>query len=276
MKLKIETKHVKINGESLDDMFMKQPKTFQFKQFTVDQSHCGMPVSTDGVLLGAWAELQGRILDIGTGTGLLSLMSAQRYPQNKITAIEIDKDAYQTAYFNIMQSQWSDRIDIKHMDISDLSPLQKFDSIICNPPYFNSGESAQHKARATARHTQTLSHHQLLKICANLLDTHGLANFILPKTEGEYFIQIASELGFWLKRVCYIHTTDKKPCQRLLICLHAPNHVNHSQQAQNINLPQKNMTQTLMKPTTEKLVIQINQSYTHDFIALTHPFYLKM
>lgn len=239
---------------------MKVSKPFQFKQFSIEQHGCGMPVSTDGVLLGAWAKVHGRILDIGTGTGLLSLMCAQRHPNSQITAIELDEGAYQAALKNVAASAWQQQIQVIHADILSHPFQSAFDSIICNPPYFNAGESSKVQARATARHTNTLSHSDLLKACAKLLTSDGDANFILPKVEGENFIEIATQLGFYVRQRCEIHSTEQKPCQRLLICLNK------------VKSAQKEAQAT----ETTKLIIQENQKYTADFVQLTRDFYLKM
>lgn len=237
-------------------------KGFKFKQFSIEGGQSGMPVSTDGVLLGAWAFQDSKpdntaplhILDIGTGTGLLALMCAQRFSNAEIHAIDIDQHAYHAAKLNVSHSPWAKRIVVEHGDILTATPSKTFDGIICNPPYFNDGEHSQHAQRATARHTKTLEHKQLIQICYQLLSEYGTASFILPMTEGEQFITLAKEEGFHLTRLYKIKPTDNKPVSRLLFEL------------------QKQETDT----EHSELIIRDELGYTQAFTELTRSFYLKM
>ncbi|HAS61879.1 MAG TPA: tRNA (adenosine(37)-N6)-methyltransferase TrmM [Vibrio sp.] len=231
-------------------------KHFQFKQFAINGGQCGMPVSTDGVLLGAWIDLTNvrRILDIGTGTGLLALMCAQRSLDTDISAIDIDKNAAEAAQLNVLNSPWSQRIHVMLADVLTTTNLGTFDAIVCNPPYFNSGEQSQSKQRATARHTDSLSHQALLQCCQSLLNEQGRASFILPVVEGEEFITLAQQLGFTLSRLCRIKPTETKTENRLLMEL--------SRQASQCQ--------------AQRLTIRDKLGYSEDFIALTKDFYLKM
>jgi len=231
-------------------------KYFKFKQFIINDSTTGMPVSTDGVILGAWALLPttGHILDVGTGTGLLSLMIAQRYLNINITAIDIDEHAIQAATQNCLTSCWNDRITVLQKDINHYVPQKKFSGIICNPPYFIHGKTANVPQRAIARHTHCLTHHQLLHCSYHITTENGLANFILPLVESEQFIKDAQLIGWYLKRICTISTTNKKIASRRLILL--------SKQATTTD--------------RETLTIQKNGHYTDEFILLTKAFYLKM
>lgn len=216
-----------------------------------------MPVSTDGVLLGAWAEAkQGHtVLDIGTGTGLLALMIAQRFPHARITALDIDAHAADTARFNAQQSSWHNRIEVLHQDISKWESPAQFDTIVCNPPYFTSGEQAGNARRATARHTDTLSHDTLLRVIETRLLPHGEAHLILPVVEGEGLLTKAQAHSLFCCRKVLVKPTESKPASRLLITL----------------------SQNLSADVEEKtLVIQGMAGYTDDFIALTRDFYLKM
>ncbi|MGR5077349.1 tRNA1(Val) (adenine(37)-N6)-methyltransferase [Photobacterium swingsii] len=234
---------------------------FTFKQFHVDDLGCGMPVSTDGVLLGAWASLKmgGTILDIGTGSGLLALMSAQRSieTQNSIIALEIDPCAAKAARHNFLQSPWGNRLTVIHDDLLHWQTHQaphSIDTIVCNPPYFNFGQQADCDKRATARHTDTLSHHALLDSVKNLLTPAGVANFILPEYEGRRFIEAAQQRGLYCQRLCEIRTTERKPINRLLFSL------------------------TLAECIAEQQQLNIHQQgqYSEEFIKLTQNFYLKM
>ena len=232
-------------------------KDFKFKQFTItNRGDIGMPVSTDGVMLGAWAfqNAPQAVLDIGTGSGLLALMCAQRFPNTLIQAIDIDKNAYLTASDNIAQSPWVDRIEVIQQDILEKGFSRHFDAIICNPPYFTSGETAQNASRAIARHTQTLGHEDLILQLDSLLTPEGVAAFILPTNEGEAFIQLANTHGWVVARCCHVQTTLRKPATRLLFEL------------------KRHATCSI----EENLTINADQGYSDQFIALTHQFYLKM
>ncbi|CAM2777718.1 tRNA1(Val) (adenine(37)-N6)-methyltransferase [Vibrio neptunius] len=231
-------------------------KDFSFKQFKIAGGHSGMPVSTDGVLLGAWCDIKqaNTILDIGTGTGLLALMCAQRNPDSVIDAIDIDQHALLAAKENFASSPWLSRLTLLEGDVLNFPFVTSYDAIVCNPPYFNSGEHAQNQQRATARHTLTLSHEALLRQCFKLLSSDGRAWFVLPEAEGRMFISLAETLGWHLVGLCEVQPTAKKPVSRLLIQL--------GQHASNAK--------------TERLIIQQDNGYSDEFVALTKAFYLKM
>jgi tRNA1Val (adenine37-N6)-methyltransferase len=239
----------------------KRENAFHFKHFSVVQTGCGMPVSTDGVLLGAWFNVhQGqRLLDIGTGTGLLALMAAQRFPDITIDAIELDPLATQVAQYNVNQSKWADRISVEQRDILSYQVAQPYDTIVCNPPYFTSGVSAQQSQRATARHALDLSHQTLLGCCDTLLTSLGRASFILPTIEADKMIEHAQQQGWSLTRRWRIQATPTKPISRVLFELSKP-------------------PQTLREE--RKLIIrhpsQHDSGYSAEFIELTCAFYLKM
>lgn len=154
---------------------------FSFKQFHVDDTGCGMPVSTDGVLLGAWAPLQQaeKILDIGAGSGLLSLMAAQR-SKAQIDAVELDAQAATVCLKNFAASPWYERLQLHHCSIQQFSPPTSYDHILCNPPYFENGPHASLPGRASARHTDYLSYAELAAALARLLQPQGVASLILP------------------------------------------------------------------------------------------------
>ncbi|WP_394240328.1 tRNA1(Val) (adenine(37)-N6)-methyltransferase [Vibrio astriarenae] len=234
-------------------------KSFRFKQFSIEGGSAGMAVSTDGVLLGAWSQCHssGEILDIGTGTGLLSLMIAQRYPEKKIVAIDIDPHAFEAARHNVHTSAWAERICVELAPLEQYALSQSgklFSDIICNPPYFNSGETAQSLQRATARHTQQLSHEALARDISHLLHHNGKASLILPVVEGEQFLLLAQRHHLHASRLCYVHPTNTKPASRLLIELkHQANECENS-----------------------ALTIMQDGTYSAEFTQLTREFYLKM
>ncbi len=215
-----------------------------------------MAVSTDGVLLGAWTQLEQAttVLDIGTGTGLLALMCAQRTSNAHITAIDIDESAINAAKRNIEHSPWQQRITLMRCDARAAEFESTFDSIICNPPYFLNGEQSQTPQRAKARHSDHLSHERLLNNCAKWLAENGRASFILPVVEGQAFIDKAKCYNLFASRVCQVSPTEHKAPNRLLIEL-----IKHQQ--------------TCVETT---LTIRENQVYSAQFTALTKDFYLKM
>ncbi|WED23315.1 methyltransferase [Vibrio sp. JC009] len=231
-------------------------KDFKFKQFHICGGLSGMPVSTDGVLLGAWASFSDpeKILDIGTGTGLLALMCAQRFAKAEITALDIDDNAIAAASTNFNNSHWTDRLQLILQDVLEFEPSYKFDAIICNPPYFNTGEQSSVSQRAKARHTDTLNHKSLLARCHRLLTKEGRACFILPLFEGETFLSMASEANWNVAKVCRVRPNENKPTSRLLIEL---------------------SKQTIATEETE-LSIRSQDGYSEKFTALTKAFYLKM
>lgn len=238
----------------------RQRKAFHCKQFRVEQGQCGMPISTDGILLGAWSgriesAQQGGALDIGTGTGLLSLMLAQQCPELVIHAIDIDEHAVKTAHDNFQHSPWATRLHAAQQDVLSAQFDRRFERIICNPPYFNSGVSAQNHQRALARHTQSLDHQRLAQKTAELLAEQGLAHFILPANEGLAFTRLMQQQGLHLTRECLVRAEQHKPVTRRL-------------------LEFSHQRQTRISETT--LNIRHENQYTAAFTELTREFYLKM
>ena len=194
--------------------------SFTFKQFVVRQERCAMKVGTDGTLLGAWAELakaDGRVLDIGTGTGLMALMMAQRYPKARVTAIDIDEMAVSQARENVARSPFANRIEVRQADVNAFEPTEMFDSIVCNPPFFNHALVCPDNQRTQARHTTSLSYQQLMAAAWRLLNEEGLFSVIIPN---DFFRQLESEAhlaGFFLTRVFGVRTIEGKPIKRYLI-----------------------------------------------------------
>ena len=185
---------------------------FQFRQFTVYQDQCAMKVGTDGVLLGAWARLlatEGRVLDMGTGTGLLALMMAQRYPHASVTAVDIDDQAVIQAQQNISRSPFAERITISQGDIREWED-QPFDAIVANPPYFVDSLICPDDQRTTARHTGTLTYRELMETAWHLLSDSGIFSVVIPF---DYLDRLSSEaalVGFFLSRQCAVRTTPRK------------------------------------------------------------------
>ena len=166
-------------------------KGFTFKQFHINHSRCAMKVGTDGTLLGAWTSLPNptrKILDIGTGTGLIAIMAAQRHPDAQICAIDIDADCISQAEENVADCPWSERIKLYHSPLQEFSSEEKFDMIISNPPYFVDSLLSPDAQRSTARHTATLSFDELTEGVIRLLAPEGRFALILPPAEYERFL----------------------------------------------------------------------------------------
>lgn len=198
--------------------------SFRFKQFEIQQDKCAMKIGTDAVLLGAWANIvqASSILDIGTGTGILALMAAQRNPNVSIHAVEIDPLAQLQATENIQNSPWAQRIQVFPQSIQDFTqifPDKQYDSIISNPPYFDHQASSHisDKARQKARHTSELSFETLLYCIQKLLHPQGNCSVILPVQEGNNFIKQALAIGFYLKTLTKVQPRADKEANRLLI-----------------------------------------------------------
>jgi len=194
---------------------------FRFKQFSVDDTGCPMKVGTDSVLLGAWANLENcmRILDIGTGCGLLALMTAQR-SSAKITAIDIDADAIKAAESNFFLSPWNDRLEAWQTGLQEYAPIcptATFDHIITNPPFFINSLKAPDPERSNARHTDQLPYELLASASAKLLKHNGRLSMVLPVNESEIFKKIASENGLSLVEQLCIIPRQGKPANRLLM-----------------------------------------------------------
>ncbi|MBR4650190.1 MAG: methyltransferase [Prevotella sp.] len=194
---------------------------FHFKQFDIRQDHAAMKVGTDSDLLGALAEGGERILDIGTGTGVLALMMAQRFPKANITAIDIDADAILDASYNFSHSPFADRLTLHHCSLKDFVKVRVkvnlFDSILCNPPYFDKSLEAPDKGRARARHTSSLPFSELIESAYELLQDDGIFSVILPPEVLPTFSAHALITGFWLKHCYKIKTVPSKDPKRYIL-----------------------------------------------------------
>ena len=188
---------------------------FRFKQFAVEQDDVAMKVGTDGVLLGAWAACDGakRILDIGTGTGVIALMLAQRNSEAKIHAVEIDETATQRARSNFDMSPWAERLDVECCAVQAFNPAEKFDLIISNPPYFVDSLLPPDAKRSTARHTHDLSFEELDKAVCRLLADEGRFALILPTAEFEKYLTITQ---LHLVRRCDVYPKTDADIKRVM------------------------------------------------------------
>lgn len=193
---------------------------FQFKQFTIHQQRCAMKVGTDGTLLGAWSHVpveSARILDVGTGTGLIALMMAQRFSDASVFGIDIDKDAVCQAQENVAASPFASRIKIFESNILDFENQEGFDAIVSNPPYFVDAMTCPDQQRTMARHTVSLSYEGLMKSVFRLLKPNGLFSLVIPSECRSSIEAEACLAGFFLTRVCLIRTTPRKETKRQLI-----------------------------------------------------------
>jgi len=230
---------------------------FRFKQFSIEQQRCAMKVGTDGVLLGAWCDLGtgGRILDIGTGTGVIALMAAQRCPGARITAVDIDPCCADQAQDNIAASPWSDRVEAVCADIRTFESAEPFDHIVSNPPYFTSSLLPPDRARSVARHCTELSFEDIVAAADRLLSSGGRMSLILPRDAADAFVGLCGD-RFRVRRRCDVRTTTHSPVKRSMLEL-----VRAAQAVDTL---------------CEELVIQsAPEVFTDDYRRLTRDFYLK-
>lgn len=207
---------------------------FTFKQFEIQQDRCAMKVGTDGVLLGAWAEGGQRILDIGSGTGLISLMMAQRFPEAQVWGIDIDPDACMQARENVAASPFADRVGIACCALQNLSEEHLvrgseelmeikegegnlFDAIVSNPPFFVNGLKNPDSKRAMARHSDSLPFPVLMKGVRRWLSDEGVFSAIVPADVLESFVSEAYCSGLSLVRQCGVKTVERKQPKRYLV-----------------------------------------------------------
>lgn len=205
---------------SLRKMARKKDHQFHFKQFSIRHDRSGMKIGTDAVLLGAWTDVKNatRVLDIGSGTGVIALMIAQRTEAFvKVEAIEIDEFAFADADENFNSSPWKDRLKLHHESIHNFTTNSTFDLIVSNPPYFQNSYKPPDPKRGIARHTDNLSFEGLLTAAKRLLSLEGRLSVILPFTEGLEFILLADRFGFYCSRKWSFRTRREKPIERWLL-----------------------------------------------------------
>jgi tRNA1Val (adenine37-N6)-methyltransferase len=193
---------------------------FKFKQFTIKQEKSAMKVGTDGVLLGAWATAEGvsSALDIGTGTGLIALMIAQR-SKARIKAIEIDKTATTESQENIVNSPWCERIHSEQISLQKFihNNTQQFDLIVCNPPYFINSLQSKNTLRNIARHNQTLDYEDLISGVEKLLARNGCFSVIIPVEHNDFFYEKAKVHDLFLIRRTIVKPAPEKSPHRVLL-----------------------------------------------------------
>ncbi len=195
--------------------------SFSFKQFVIRQDRYAMKVGTDGVLLGAWAQCPSgaeRILDIGSGTGLITLMMAQRFPHARVNGLELDLDATLQAVENLRNSPFDARVTVSNCDVRKILGAGHWECIVCNPPFYTEDVQSPNSARALARSAQTLTFEELWRCVDTLLLPDGQFNVVIPAKEYVGFHRHAIALGFSLVRCTQVRTTQQKPPKRVLLC----------------------------------------------------------
>lgn len=219
-----------------------------------------MKVGTDAVLLGSWTPIGQNplsILDIGSGTGILSLMLAQRSHAELIDAIEIDDDAYEQCVENFEQSPWSDRLFCYHASLLEFTEEidEKYDLIISNPPFYSAEYKSENLQRDLARFSDALPFEHLLDCVSKLLSKHGMFSVIIPFNEEEIFLTLASKSNLFPNKILHVKGNPSSEIKRSLIVF----------------------SFSKMDIKTEVLIIETSRhEYTLDYINLNKNFYLKM
>ena len=238
-------------------------KPFKFKEFTIQQDKTAMKVGTDGVLLGAWcsvADYPDTILDIGAGTGVITLMIAQRSDAMTIDAVEVDENAYEQTVFNFEESDWGDRLYCYNATFAEFADEiaeeeETYDLIVSNPPFYTDDFETEDAARNKARFTSSLSFEELIIGVAKILSENGKFCVVIPFKEEENFINLARGNQLFLNRICRVKGNETSEVKRCLL---------------EFSFNESELQE-------ENLVIEIaRHQYTEDYINLTKDFYLKM
>ena len=235
-------------------------KSFQFKQFTIAQDRCAMKIGTDGVLLGAWTPIINNpyaILDIGTGTGVVALMLAQRSNADQIDAIEIDDDAYEQATENFENSPWNERLYCYHAGLDEFVDEvdEEFDLIVSNPPFYTENYKSGDEKRDSARFTDSLSFNELIEAADFFLSENGIFSAIIPFKEEVNFLALCLERNLFPLKITRVKGTPTTEFKRSLLAF----------------------TRIEQTPLIDELVIEIaRHEYTPEYIELTRDFYLRM
>ena len=234
---------------------------FQFKQFSVNQDQTAMKIGTDGVLLGAWTPIENNpkaILDIGTGTGIIALMLAQRSNAEQIDALEIDESAYEQAVENFENSPWGDRLFCFHAGLDEFvdDPEDEYDLIVSNPPFFSEDYRSENEQRDLARFQEAMPFEELVEAADLLLSENGIFSVIIPFNEEDRFIELCAEFELFPIKVTRVKGASNTKIIRSLLAF---------------------KRYELAVLTADELVIEISRhEYTPEYISLTKDFYLKM
>lgn len=233
--------------------------SFRFKQFGVSQDRCAMKVGTDGVLIGAWCSCVGAInvLDVGCGTGLISLMVAQRNDKAVIDAVEIDVDAAEQSRGNFEKSDWHDRLNVFNTSLQEYvaRSTKKYDFIVSNPPYFIDSLKNSDAARLAARHTDKLPYEELINGVMKLLSTDGIFSAIFPYEEANIFVAKAAVCGLYCVKRMDVKGVINKPVKRVML----------------------EFSRVKREMISDSMFIEgiERHSYSQKYIDLTRDFYLK-
>ena len=233
--------------------------SFKFKQFEIHQDRCAMKVGTDGVLLGAWVNIDSveNALDIGTGTGLIALMLAQRGVKC-VDAVEIDNDAAKQAVENVKTSFFCKNVNVENADfISFVSTCnKKYDLIISNPPYFRNSFLSDVEKRNNARHTLHLDYSEIFKFSKEILTVGGRVNLIFPFDVKDYVFSEAEKFGFFPNRQMFVRPNADKPIKRCLI----------------------EFSEANFEPIVSEMYIEEKRRhyYSFSYVNLTRDFYLNI
>ncbi|MCX6182470.1 MAG: methyltransferase domain-containing protein [Bacteroidetes bacterium] len=230
---------------------------FRFKQFLVHHDLCSMKVGVDGVLLGAWADVGSckNILDVGTGSGLIALMLAQRNSLAKIHAIDIDDSAFQQAQINFNLSPWKENITLHKGDFFAFECEEKFDLIISNPPYFSNSSLSSDSSRNIARHNITFSLEKLISKAKNLLNPHGKLCFIYPFESLKEVEALSNKMHLSIKKLTLVKPSASKSPKRMMVEI-----------TKEFNV-QRNENELLIESSTNE--------FSLEYKTLTKDFYLK-
>ncbi|MBQ6939777.1 MAG: methyltransferase [Alistipes sp.] len=231
---------------------------FEFKQFSVDDEQCAMKVGTDGVLLGAWVDVaeSKHILDIGTGSGLIALMVAQRSVEAKVLGIDIDANAVCQARSNFAKSPWSERLTAEQCDVRELYTEQLYDHIVSNPPYFVETTESPNESRATARHATHLKFADIIAVAERLLADGGGLSVILPTDVAAMFRREAFE-RLWLVRQMDISTKEGEAPRRTMMEF-------------------RRVSEPVMPKITTLTIRHKDSTYTDEYRRLAEDFYISL
>lgn len=248
-------------------MKTKELQAFKFKQFEIHQDKCSMKIGTDGVLLGAWVDVEGakNILDVGTGSGVIGIMLGQRNTEANIHGVEIDDPSFEQTKENMAKCPWADRLTAFHTSIQDFANLSAarhearkgpYDLIVSNPPFFSGGTFSFKQDRNSVRHTVKLPHGDLLASVRTLLSEKGRFAVILPLIEGLRFKELGERYNLYCHKITEVKPKADKPVERLLM--------EFGRQPEELK--------------KDELIIQHDgrNEWTDEYIALTKAFYLKM
>ncbi|UFH36472.1 tRNA1(Val) (adenine(37)-N6)-methyltransferase [Flavobacterium acetivorans] len=234
---------------------------FQFKQFSLEQDRCAMKIGTDGVLLGAWTPLDNnpsRILDIGTGTGIIALMLSQRSQAEQIDALEIDDEAYEQATDNFENSPWNDRLFCFHAGLDEFveEPEDEYDLIVSNPPFYSEDYKTACDQRDLARFQDAMPFEDLIEAADLLLSENGIFSVIIPFKEEDKFLTLAKEYELYPLKITRVKGAPTAEIKRSLLAFSRNENPNF--------------------PIDELIIETARHIYTPEYIALTKDFYLKM